>query len=384
MRFVPIFFIALAVNCLIHYFVWHSLFKGNRHFRIRTQGLLKRLLLGMAIAAPLSLMMFRLFLQTGLVTTFFITFSGLIFLLASILLGLRVLNFFLEKTVVKNERRREFLAQGLRLSAVAVGGAAAFQGISGALRPPRVNTVKLKLKRWPKGLNGFRVVQISDLHVGPTIQKNYVDAVSQTVEGIRPDLIVLSGDLVDGSVASLASEIDSLFNLRAPHGVFACLGNHEYYSGVFEWMEHMKSKGVRLLRNENEVLNINGEKVAILGVDDWRARSVIPQHGYDLKKTLQGLESDTFKLLMAHQPQGFYQAVAEGVDLQLSGHTHGGQIWPFGAFVKLAQPFVKGLHKVEDSFIYVSCGTGFWGPAIRVGAPSEITVFELNSTLPLG
>ncbi len=379
MRVLPFALAALVVNCLIHYFVWASLFKNNRKFSLTFQKWSLRFLMTTAIAAPFSLVLFRVFLQTGLITTILITWSGLIFLMASLLLFLRVSKKILLTIRPVNDNRREFLTQGLRVAAVAFGGASAFQGINEALCVPRVKVVPLSLKRWPKELNGFRIVQVSDLHVGPTIRKPYVEAVAQTIQGIRPDLLLHTGDLVDGTVEMLGDDLAPLLKLKAPFGTYACLGNHEYYSGVFDWVDHLKEQGVKVLVNENELIEVNSQKIAILGVDDWRAGSVIKGRGYDLEKSIAGLPSDVFKLLLAHQPKGFYTAVEKGIDLQLSGHTHGGQIWPFGALVSLAQPFVKGLHQVQDSFIYVSCGTGFWGPALRVGAPSEITLFEIQN-----
>jgi predicted MPP superfamily phosphohydrolase len=191
-------------------------------------------------------------------------------------------------------------------------------------------------------------------------------------------MVVITGDLVDGSVAELEPHVEPLKRLRAKDGVYFVTGNHEYYSGANAWIAHLESLGIRVLRNER--VPIRGEHgFDLAGVDDWTAHQFGGEHGMNLEKALSGRDPDRAVVLLAHQPKAIVEAGARGVDLQLSGHTHGGQLFPFNFLVGLQQPYVAGLHDHGATKIYVSRGTGYWGPPMRVGAPAEITRIELAS-----
>jgi predicted MPP superfamily phosphohydrolase len=258
-------------------------------------------------------------------------------------------------------------------SALGLGGL----GVVDVARRVRVKDVRIPLAKWPRAKSGYRVVQLSDVHVGPTIGKGFLEDVVAQANALAPDLIVITGDLVDGRVSALAEHVAPLAGLRAKDGVFFVTGNHEYYSGVDEWLAHLPSLGVRVLRNERVAIGGAGsDGFDLAGVDDWMAKG--HGHGPDLPRALAGRDESRAVVLLAHQPKQIAQAAALGVDVQLSGHTHGGQLFPFNFLVHLAQPYVDGLH-VHDgkTAIYVSCGTGYWGPPMRVGAPAEITHIEL-------
>jgi predicted MPP superfamily phosphohydrolase len=199
------------------------------------------------------------------------------------------------------------------------------------------------------------------------------------VNALEPDVVAITGDLVDGSVRELAGAIAPLAGLRAKHGVFFVTGNHEYYSGATEWIAYLRTLGVRVLRNERVALEVGGATaIDVAGVDDASARrSGVPGHRMDVEGALAGRDPERVLVLLAHQPKAIVKAAAHGVDLQLSGHTHGGQIWPWGCLVKLDQPYVSGLHRHESTQVYVSAGTGYWGPPMRLMAPAEITRLEL-------
>jgi len=192
---------------------------------------------------------------------------------------------------------------------------------------------------------------------------------------LAPDMVVITGDLVDGSVAHLSALVEPLRDLKARDGVFFVTGNHEYYSGADEWIAHLRTMGIRVLRNER--VDVRG-LFDLAGVDDVSAR-MLPGHGMDIPGALAGRDPSRALVLLAHQPKAIKEAVKAGVDLQLSGHVHGGQMIPFNWLVHLDQPFLSGLHQMEETWIYVSQGTGYWGPPMRVGTQAEITHIMLVS-----
>jgi predicted MPP superfamily phosphohydrolase len=240
-----------------------------------------------------------------------------------------------------------------------------------------VKRVTVAVPKLAPGLDGFRIVQLSDVHVGQTIGKGFIEALVAQVNALQPDLIAITGDLVDGSVEHLADAVAPLAGLKARHGVFFVTGNHEYYSGVAEWLPFLTGLGIRVLRNERVAVGHDGMAFDLAGVDDWLADGL--GHGPDLPKALAGRDPDRPVVLLAHQPRAIFEAARLGVALQLSGHTHGGQIFPFNFLVGLQQPYVSGLHRHGDCQIYVSRGTGYWGPPMRVGAPAEVTCIALVS-----
>ena len=255
-----------------------------------------------------------------------------------------------------------------------LGTAAA--GVVSALSTVAVKRVRVVVDRLTEESSGYRIVQISDVHVGPTIGKEFITQIVEHINALKPDLIAITGDLVDGSVDELRAHVAPLANLRAKDGVFFVTGNHEYYSGVDEWLPHLATLGVRVLRNEH--VRIGGDVgFDLAGIDDASAKG--DGVAANLKKALAGRDDKRACVLLAHQPKGIELADALGVDLQLSGHTHGGQMIPWNFLVRLQQPFVEGLHRLARAQIYVSRGTGYWGPPMRVGAPAEITEIELTT-----
>jgi uncharacterized protein len=262
-------------------------------------------------------------------------------------------------------------------SAVAVVGIATAYGIASALGEVGVRRVGVTLDRLPRSLSGYKVVQLSDLHIGPTLGRDFLTRVVERVNELEPDAVVITGDLVDGSVERLRDHVAPLADLRARDGVFFVTGNHEYYSGADAWLRELERLGVRPLRNERVALGGDGDTFDLAGVDDWQAFG--HGHGPDLARALEDRDADRELVLLAHQPRQIVEAAKHGVGLQLSGHTHGGQIFPWNLFVRLQQPFVAGLSRHRGTQIYVSRGTGFWGPPMRVGAPAEITLLELTA-----
>ncbi|HSS38874.1 MAG TPA: metallophosphoesterase [Polyangia bacterium] len=236
----------------------------------------------------------------------------------------------------------------------------------------------------PAALHGFSIVQLTDIHVGPTIGRRFVEDVVARTNALEPDLVAITGDLVDGHVHDLAESIAPLAQLRARHGVFFVTGNHEYFSGAEAWVNELTRMGIRVLQNERVVIGNAGASFDLAGVDDRSAvhyGGLAPQEA--VARALSGRDSSRELVLLAHQPRSALDAESFGVGLQLSGHTHGGQIWPFGLIVRLQQPFTAGLHRHRDAQVYVSRGTGYWGPPMRLAAPSEITHVRLESARAL-
>lgn len=255
--------------------------------------------------------------------------------------------------------------------------AATALGFFNARRRPAVREVTLPIEGLPPALEGFSIVQISDLHVGPTIRRHFVRQVVDAANRLEPDLTVLTGDLVDGRVPDLREHTAPLADLRARHGVLAVTGNHEYYSGAAAWIAEYARLGLKVLINEHVLLEHGGARLVVAGVADYSAHHFEPSHRSDPQRALHGAPADAPRLLLAHQPRSAPAAVEAGFDVQLSGHTHGGQFFPWNFFVPLQQPFTAGLHRLGRLRIYISRGTGYWGPPKRLGAPSEITRLRL-------
>jgi len=250
-------------------------------------------------------------------------------------------------------------------------------GFINARRVAQVIRIDVPLAGLPASLAGFTIVQISDIHVGPTIKGDYVAAIVDRVNGLDADLVAITGDVVDGSVARLSIHTAPLARLRARHGAYVVTGNHEYYSGALEWMAEFQLLGLRGLMNEHVVIEHDGARLVIAGVTDYSAHLFDLAQRSDPLAALAGSPEGIPRILLAHQPRTAPAAASVGFDLQLSGHTHGGQFWPWNLLVGLQQPFTAGLHRLGRLWVYTSRGTGYWGPPKRFGAPSEITLLRL-------
>jgi uncharacterized protein len=264
------------------------------------------------------------------------------------------------------------------IATLAIAVLATLIGLFNARRLAAVVDVEVPVANLPPELHGFSIAQISDVHVGPTIKHKYVDAIVEAVNGLDADVIAVTGDLVDGSVRQLAAHVAPLSRLRSRHGTYFVTGNHEYYSGAQAWTDELQRLGMRVLMNEHVVLNCRDQQIVVAGVTDYSAHHFDPRQRSDPSVALQGAPaSAAVKILLAHQPRSAAAAAAAGFDLQLSGHTHGGQFWPWNHFVRFQQPFTAGLNRLQDLWVYTSRGTGYWGPPKRFGAPSEITRIRL-------
>ena len=270
-----------------------------------------------------------------------------------------------------------------------LAGLATLLGFFNARRTAAVVRVDVPIAGLPAAWHGFTVAQISDIHVGPTIRQRYVRRIVDRVNALGADVVAITGDLVDGGVAELAAQVAPLADLRSRHGTFFVTGNHEYYSGVHAWVEELRRLGLTVLLNEHVVLTPadadayaparDGPLLVLAGVTDFNAAYFDPAHRSDPVRALAGAPPGAVRLLLAHQPRSAAAAAQAGFDLQLSGHTHGGQFYPWNLFVRLQQPFTAGLHRWGALWVYTSRGTGYWGPPKRFGSPSEITMLRLVS-----
>jgi predicted MPP superfamily phosphohydrolase len=287
-------------------------------------------------------------------------------------------------------------------------------GFLNARRTPAVVRVDVPIAGLPTALHGFTLAQISDVHVGPTIKAAFLQRIVAKVNTLGADVVAITGDLVDGKVAELAAHVAPLAGLQSRHGTFFVTGNHEYYSGAHAWIAELRRLGLKVLMNEHVVLyhsrllgadthfaavqstapsgraiglaNLGSDPknlqtvapLVLAGVNDFTAHHFDPTHRSDPALALLGAPASALvRILLAHQPRSAQAALEAGFDLQLSGHTHGGQFWPWNLFVPLQQPFTKGLNRLQSLWVYTSRGTGYWGPPKRFGAPSEITLLRL-------
>lgn len=270
--------------------------------------------------------------------------------------------------------RRLFVARAVAVGATAVAAGTVGYGTYTVLRGPRVKRITVPLAKLPRGAHGFRIAVVSDIHLGPILGRDHTRRVVEAVNRTNADLVAVVGDLVDGSVADLGPAAEPLRGLTARHGSYFVTGNHEYYSGAAEWVDHVRELGLHPL--ENERTELPGFDLA--GVNDVAGES--EGQGPDFGKALGDRDRSRASVLLAHQPVVIHDAVKAGVDLQLSGHTHGGQLWPGTYVAELANPTAAGLDRYGDTQLYVTRGAGAWGPPVRVGAPPDVTVVELAST----
>lgn len=382
-------FLSVAVTVLVgvHYYLWLRLIRDTHlapPWRLVGS-------LGIVLAAssiPASLLLFRratTFAVRMLVWPAYV-WLGLMFILFVVFLGIdgwRAASWTLRRLTggpAWDPARRRFLARWLAGGALATTAGLGAVGIHAAVGPVSVRRVEVPLRRLKREQDGITLAQLTDLHIGPTIGHDDLADIVRTTNALSPDVIVITGDLVDGSVEALRNSVAPLRDLRAKYGVFFVTGNHEYFSGARAWVEEITRLGIRVLRNERVEIGQGQLTFDLAGTDDRSAaRSREAGHGEDLDKALAGRDRTRALVLLAHQPRTVLDAAAFGVDLQLSGHTHGGQIWPFGALVRLQQRFLAGLGRQGDTLIYVSRGTGYWGPPMRLFAPAEITQIVLRA-----
>ena len=376
--FLAFFAVALLLLGGMHYYVWARLVRDPQ-LPSGAARLATSLIATMALVLPATLVLSRTRGAPRPMVWVAFLWMGVVFLLSAFL-GIadagRALAWAARKLALPeapaDPARRLILSRAL---AVGVGGVVAglsAVGVRSALAGMRIKDVPVRIANLPQALAGLRVVQISDVHIGALLQKEWVSGVVERVRALRPDLVAITGDLVDGTVDELREHVAPLSRLaEARLGVYFSTGNHEYYSGVDDWLRYLPTLGIRPLANERIEV---APGLDVAGIHDPTGRG---RYAPDLPAALEGRDANRPVILLAHQPRQFREAARHGVALTLSGHTHGGQIWPFSWLVALVQPYIAGLHRLGEAQLYVSRGTGFWGPPMRVFAPAEITLLRL-------
>ncbi len=310
-------------------------------------------------------------------------FMGLIAVLLLILDLVNLLtnlkNKFLKKNVTSHSAqdhsklsRRNFLKNNFTVATVVGGGAITGLGFANSF-DPKIVPVSIPLKANHQELKGLKIVQLSDIHIGPTLKSEFAKMLVEKVNGLNPDLIVITGDMIDGRVNVIGEDLLPFKDFKSKLGTYFVTGNHEYYWNSKEWCEYAQTLGMKVLSNENAPLSYNNNTFYIAGVTDISSRKYDQKNACDPVKAMVNIPSESFKVLLSHQPKTCFETAKLKYDVQLSGHTHGGQGFPWNFIVYLVQPYIKGLHKVEDMHLYVSSGTGFWGPPNRFMVNSEIT-----------
>lgn len=369
--------VMLTLTGLLHRYVWTHLVRDADWPPVLRLGLTVGLIV-MALSIPVLFFAMRSLPRLWLAPISMVIYSWMgvlfyLFLFSALADGFSVLASWWPALSPPFGTKVQFARQ----EALGIGGLSLALGLLGVFTTARgfkIRRVKVPLTKLSLQGTGFRIAQLSDIHVGPTVGKAFVERMVAATNALKPDLIAITGDLVDGTVDQLREAVAPLRNLKAKHGVFFVTGNHEYYSGADAWIAHVESLGMRVLRNER--VNIDG-LFDLAGVDDYTAARMHDLHGQDIAKAVAGHDGKLPLLLLAHQPKAFREAAEVGIDLQLSGHVHGGQMFPFGWLARLDQPLVSGLYRRDNTWIYVSEGTGYWGPPMRVGTRCEIAVLEL-------
>ncbi|MEN8211011.1 MAG: metallophosphoesterase [Thermodesulfobacteriota bacterium] len=278
-----------------------------------------------------------------------------------------------------NPGRREFVSKVFASAASSIVLISSGIGVKNYYSNAVVKTFNVSLKGLPEAFKGFKIVQISDLHLGQMMTKKTLEEIVDQVNRLKPDLIAITGDVADGSTGRLLSEADPLKNLKAEKGIYFVTGNHEYYSGVEKWSLAIDRMGIKVLNNENIKIKREDDYFYLAGVTDHEGKKFGREHAADFEKALYKVENSKKKILLAHQPIAVQKASQYGTDLVLAGHTHGGQIWPFNYLVYLQQPYLKGFYDYNGTKLYVNQGTGCWGPPLRLGSQNEITQIILDA-----
>ena len=369
--------IAAAVVALMHLYLWKRLVSDTtRAARTRRVATAAVIALAVLVAATLTLPRWvgpdvaQWFAWPGYL------WFGVLFYLVVVLLVLELPRFALRKTVATDESRRLFLARSAAVVAGAAATGIAGTGVVSALGPPQLRRAAIPLRNLDPAFSGFRIAVVSDIHLGPLLGRSHTERLVRMINEADVDLVAMVGDLADGTVAELGPDAEPLRDLVSREGTFFVTGNHEYYSGHQQWITELERLGLNYLHNARTTLTRGTGTLDIAGITDVTGSSF--EDTPDLTAALAGRDTANPVVLLAHQPVQVEEAAEARVDLQLSGHTHGGQLYPFHHLVALAQPGVSGLSKVDDTWLYVTNGAGFWGPPVRVGAPPDISILELK------
>lgn len=387
LSFVVFFSILTALSGLTHYYFWVRLVRDMSLPEGWARGLVW-VVVAFGLLIPLSLLAMVTLgrASAGPLLSFAYIWMGVCLLMLLSLgfgdLGRGLLHLaqrFFQESAPADPERRVLAARMFGAGAAVATTGLALVATRMGLGPVAIKRLNVSLSRLPQAFDGLRVVQLSDVHVGPNIGKDFVERIVRQVNELKPDLVAITGDLVDGTVSDLAGDVAPLAELRAKHGVFFVTGNHDFYSGADSWCAHLRTLNISVLRNQHVTLKEGEHCLDIAGVDDYSSSSHPEGPAGDVKQACAGRDPSRELILLAHQPRHIRAAEEHQIGLQLSGHTHGGQMWPWNYLVRLGQPLVSGLAQFGKTWLYVSNGTGYWGPPMRLGAPAEITEITLRA-----
>jgi uncharacterized protein len=372
----------------MHLYLWKRLVKDTS--RGRTRWALSGVLLALMVMLFATLLLPRLlgFMESAWLAWPGYLWFGLVVYLFLTLLVLEPVRLALrpwtkkpsngQPTTSAAMNRRLFLARAGAAAAGAASVSLVGVGVANAMGPPALLRVPVRLRRLDPAFNGFRIAVVSDIHLGPLAGRSHTERIVRMINETDPDLVAIVGDLVDGTVEELGSAAEPLRDLVSREGAYFVTGNHEYFvSDTAEWLQELERLGVQPLRNAHTAIRRGAAAFDLAGVNDVTGGQHSEPPNYD--RALAGTSSSRPTILLAHQPVQVEEASAHGVDLQLSGHTHGGQMWPFHYIVRAVQPSLAGLSTVGETQLYVTRGAGFWGPPVRIGAPPDITVVALEA-----
>ncbi|MET0234968.1 MAG: metallophosphoesterase [Kibdelosporangium sp.] len=381
--------IMAAVAALAHFYLWRRLVRdttapggrGRRWGTVALAGAYLMMVVALLFAAELTVVAWPGYLWLAMM--FYLTILMGILEIPRVLLLRRAKAPVLVGTAAQepdkpeSPSRRVFISRSFALAGGLTAGGIVGYGATQALGDPRVTSIPVTLGKLDPALSGFRIAVVSDIHLGPLRGRSHTERIVRMINEQQPDLVAIVGDLVDGTVDKLGEAAAPLRDLVSKHGSFFVTGNHEYYSGFEPWLTELERLDVNPLRNERVAIQRGGAAFDLAGVNDVTGRNF--NDAPDFERTLAGRDATRPVVLLAHQPVQVEQAAKHGVDLQLSGHTHGGQMFPFHAIIPVQQPVVAGLEKIDDTWIYVTRGAGFWGPPVRVGASPEISMIQLST-----
>ena len=385
------FLVASAILFFVHRYLWRRLVRDTG-----LRGTLRRVATGLIVlgglVVPATLLLARQ-MPRGIVeytAVWAFTWLGALLYIVLLLVPFDLMAWLRRRrgraateAPVEDPSRRQFLARAAAGTALAGTAGSVVLGLSNALGEVSTPTVEVSLPRLPQALDGFRIVQLSDIHIGPILDRRFIHSIVEKTNALKPDLVVITGDLVDGAPDVIGRDVAGLMGLKSRYGTYFVTGNHEYYSDAAAWLKALGDMGIRTLMNERVRIGDKGPGGAsfdLCGIPDTRAGRFISSHTPDLKRALQGRDIERESVLLAHRPNPIVDAAQHGIGLQLSGHTHGGQLWPITIAARLVHPYNAGLHRHNDlTQIYVSRGTGFWGPPMRILAPAEITTLVLKA-----
>jgi predicted MPP superfamily phosphohydrolase len=398
------FFLLLVtvVSFAVNRYLWRRLVRDPRLSR-RASRIGSAALLALAASAPLTVVGWSMFSRVKMAPLNALSFSwlGLSFYLVLLLAAWDLVRVGLwaagklprraaaapaSPLMAAETTRRVFVARSAAAGALLASGGIGAWGVRSALWDITMPEVEVKLPRFPRALDGYTIALMTDVHIGPLLDGKFLRQLAEKVNGVRPDMIAIAGDLVDGHVRRIGAQVAELRRMQSRDGTYFVTGNHEYYSHAADWIEFLPKLGLHVLLNEHLTITPgrsapNGSaSFDLAGVPDQRAAAYSGNVGPDPQLAVKGRDDQRELIMLAHQPVQVIRNSEAGVGLQLSGHTHGGQLMPFGMIAAIAQPYVAGLHRhTPDTQIYVSRGTGFWGPPMRVMAPAEVTVLRLSA-----